>query len=112
MMLDLLKNMRSSQIFSVCGLPEVKVHPVGVHDYMPDFIVRLRTSPAVHLILETKRFAAERWVAAVNADSAYGQWQYGLAKRPTEVPPGPCHYATKTRNKPKWDIQHDINALQ
>ncbi|MBV8265640.1 MAG: hypothetical protein JO252_04765 [Planctomycetaceae bacterium] len=27
MMGDLLKNMRSSQIFSVCGLPEVKVHP-------------------------------------------------------------------------------------
>jgi adenine-specific DNA-methyltransferase len=25
---DLLKNMRSSQIFSVCGLPEIKVHPV------------------------------------------------------------------------------------
>ena len=24
---DLLKNMRSSQIFSVCGLPDVKVHP-------------------------------------------------------------------------------------
>ena len=28
MMGDLLKNMRSSQIFSVCGLPEVKVHTV------------------------------------------------------------------------------------
>ena len=27
MMGDLLKNMRSSQIFSVCGLPEVKLHP-------------------------------------------------------------------------------------
>ncbi len=26
MMGDLLKNMRSSQIFSVCGLPEVKIH--------------------------------------------------------------------------------------
>ena len=26
MMGDLLKKMRSSQIFSVCGLPEVKVH--------------------------------------------------------------------------------------
>ena len=26
---DLLKNMRSSQIFSVCGLPEIKVHPVA-----------------------------------------------------------------------------------
>jgi adenine-specific DNA-methyltransferase len=25
---DLLKNMRSSQIFSVCGQPEVKTHPV------------------------------------------------------------------------------------
>jgi len=28
MMGDLLKHMRSSQIFSVCGLPEVKIHPV------------------------------------------------------------------------------------
>lgn len=28
MMGDLLKNMRSSQIFSVCGLPEIKVHAV------------------------------------------------------------------------------------
>lgn len=27
MMGDLLKNMRSSQIFSVCGLPDIKVHP-------------------------------------------------------------------------------------
>src|SRR5579875_730554 len=29
MMGDLLKNMRSSQIFSVCGLPEIKIHRVG-----------------------------------------------------------------------------------
>jgi adenine-specific DNA-methyltransferase len=29
MMGDLLKNMRSSQIFSVCGLPEIKVHKVA-----------------------------------------------------------------------------------
>lgn len=29
MMGDLLKNMRSSQIFSVCGLPEVKLHKVS-----------------------------------------------------------------------------------
>jgi len=27
MMGDLLKNMRSSQIFSVCGLPEIRIHP-------------------------------------------------------------------------------------
>jgi adenine-specific DNA-methyltransferase len=29
MMGDLRKNMRSSQIFSVCGLPEIKIHRVG-----------------------------------------------------------------------------------
>ena len=29
MMGDLLKNMRSSQIFSVCGLPDIKVHKVA-----------------------------------------------------------------------------------
>jgi adenine-specific DNA-methyltransferase len=32
MMGDLLKNMRSSQIFSVCGLPEIKVHPQQAKD--------------------------------------------------------------------------------
>jgi type III restriction enzyme len=62
---------------------------------MPDFIVRLRTNPPMQLILETKGFdpleevkrhAAERWVAAVNSDGAYGAWKYALAKRPTEVP--------------------------
>jgi len=65
-----------------------------MHDYMPDFIVRLKTNPPIHLILETKGFdplegvkrgAAERWVAAVNADGTYGTWRYALVKRPTEV---------------------------
>jgi adenine-specific DNA-methyltransferase len=32
MMGDLLKNMRSSQIFSVCGLPDVKITRVGIRD--------------------------------------------------------------------------------
>ena len=32
MMGDLLKNMRSSQIFSVCGLPEVKIHTMKPQD--------------------------------------------------------------------------------
>lgn len=61
---------------------------------MPDFIVRLNTPPPIHLILETKGFdplegvkraAAERWVAAVNADRSYGSWKYALAKHPTEI---------------------------
>jgi len=66
-----------------------------MHDYMPDFVVRLKTNPTVHLILETKGFdereevkraAAERWAAAVNADGSYGKWAYALAKKPAEVP--------------------------
>ena len=64
------------------------------HDYTPDFIVRLKTDPPSHLILETKgwdpleevkRAAAERWVAAVNADGTYGRWKYEVAKKPEEV---------------------------
>lgn len=52
-----------------------------MHDYMPDFSVRLKTEPIIHLVLETKGFdplgdvkcaAADRWVAAVNADGIYG----------------------------------------
>jgi type III restriction enzyme len=71
------------------------LHNGQMHDYMPDFIVRLKTDPRVHLILETKGFdpleevkraAADRWVAAVNADGTYGIWSYALAKRATEVP--------------------------
>jgi type III restriction enzyme len=35
------------------------LHKGQVHDYMPDFVVRLKTDPATHLILETKGFPAE-----------------------------------------------------
>lgn len=71
------------------------LHNGQMHDYVPDFIVRLKTDPPTHLILETKGFdpleevkraAAERWAAAVNADGAHGAWQYRLAKKPTDVP--------------------------
>ena len=71
------------------------LHNGQMHDYMPDFIVRLKTPPPTHLIVETKGFdpleevkraAAERWVAAVNADGTYGVWRYRLAKKPAEVP--------------------------
>ena len=64
------------------------------HEYLPDFLVRLKTALPRHLILETKGFdpleevkraAAERWVAAVNADGTYGQWCYAVARKMTEV---------------------------
>ena len=70
------------------------LHNRQMHDYMPDFIVRLKTSPSVHIIIETKgydpladvkRAAAERWVAAVNAEGTYGQWKYAMARKTTEV---------------------------
>jgi type III restriction enzyme len=65
-----------------------------MHDYIPDFIVRLKTNPPIHLIIETKGYdekeeikvaAARRWVAAVNADTSYGRWDYAIAKKPTDV---------------------------
>ena len=54
-----------------------------------------KQAPQVHLIVETKGFdereevkraAAERWVAAVNADGTFGTWKYALAKKPVDVP--------------------------
>jgi type III restriction enzyme len=65
-----------------------------MHEYVPDFIVRLATTPHQHLILETKGFdpiedvkrsAAERWVAAVNAEGSFGTWAFALIKKPTET---------------------------
>jgi type III restriction enzyme len=70
------------------------LHNGQMHDYMPDFIIRLRSETPVYVILETKgydpleevkRHAAERWVAAVNADGKYGRWLYRLTKKTTEV---------------------------
>jgi type III restriction enzyme len=64
------------------------------HDYVPDFLIRLQSDSPRHLILETKGFdpledvkraAAERWVAAVNAEGSFGHWQYAVAKKVAEV---------------------------
>ncbi|TAJ10795.1 MAG: type III restriction endonuclease subunit R [Nitrospirae bacterium] len=71
------------------------LHNGQMHDYVPDFLIRLKTEPASYLILETKgydpleevkRAAAERWVAAVNADGTYGRWQYAIAKKVSDIP--------------------------
>ena len=66
------------------------LHNGQMHDYMPDFIIRLKTEPPVHLILETKGYdpleevkkaAAERWVDAVNADGTTGDGATSLLKK-------------------------------
>ena len=70
------------------------LHNGQPHDYMPDFIVRLKTEPPIHLILETKGYdpladvkkgAADRWVRAVNADGSYGKWTYEMVRQVSEV---------------------------
>jgi type III restriction enzyme len=70
------------------------LHNGQMHDYVPDFIVRLKGDAEKFLILETKgydplesvkRAAAERWSAAVNADGSYGHWQYAVAKKTSEI---------------------------
>ncbi|MFH1010019.1 MAG: type III restriction endonuclease subunit R [bacterium] len=70
------------------------LHNGQPHDYVPDFLIRLKTDPVVNLILETKGFdelkeikvqAAQRWVDAVNADGSYSQWRYSIALKPSEV---------------------------
>jgi type III restriction enzyme len=69
-------------------------HNGQAHDYLPDFIIRLKTEPEEHLILETKGFdpleevkkaAATRWVNAVNAEGSWGKWHYGIVRKPTDV---------------------------
>jgi type III restriction enzyme len=63
------------------------------HDYCPDFIVRLDSG--LHLILETKGYdeleevktqAAQRWVAAVNADGSSAEWRYAITHDMNEIP--------------------------
>src|SRR5438309_8464606 len=70
------------------GFAILYLHNGQMHDYMPDFIVRLRTNPVVYLILEIKGYdplrehkvaAAQRWVNAVNTDGGYGGWRYEIA---------------------------------
>lgn len=70
------------------------LHNGQMHDYLPDFIIRLRTNGLHYLILETKgydplkevkRAAAERWVQAVNAEGSFGYWQYQIVSRIVDV---------------------------
>jgi type III restriction enzyme len=76
------------------GIPYV--HNGQSHDYMPDFIARLAGEAGVFLILETKGFdpladikvaAAQRWVAAVNADGQHGWWAYAMVRRIEDIVP-------------------------
>ncbi len=64
------------------------------HDYIPDFIIRMKGQRPRFVILETKGFdemaeikeqAARRWVSAVNADGRYGVWRYSMVREIEKV---------------------------
>ena len=90
---------RHPQVFSFAkndgmgfGIPYL--HNGEMHDYLPDFLIRLQSDEKHTLILETKGYdplkdikkgAAERWVAAVNAEGSYGRWQYCMVFKADEV---------------------------
>jgi type III restriction enzyme len=70
------------------------LHSGRPHDYIPDFIIRLKGDGARYLILETKGFdelaevkaaAAKRWCAAVNADGQFGSWEYVMVRNVAQV---------------------------
>ena len=76
------------------GIPYV--HNGWGHDYVPDFVIRLDTTPVAHLIFETKGFdeladvkaaAAQRWVDAVNADARFGVWRYVMVRKIGDTAP-------------------------
>jgi type III restriction enzyme len=72
-------------------------HNGDAKEYLPDFLARLRQGEREvgTLILETKGYdplaslkfsAAQRWVAAVNAEGSCGRWAYRMARNPADVP--------------------------
>lgn len=71
------------------------VHNGQTHEYIPDFIIRIKGDSDQYLIAETKGFdeleevkreAAERWVRAVNVEGSFGRWRYRVAKQVSEIP--------------------------
>ena len=76
------------------GLGIPYLHNGEQHEYVPDFVVRLKGAEEQFLLLETKGFdplkevkqaAAERWCAAVNAHGGFGTWLYRMVDRPEKV---------------------------
>jgi type III restriction enzyme len=93
--LDKSKSVEAFVKNSGLGFAIPYLHNGQMHDYVPDFIVRLKDPQPCHLILEIKGFdpaeevkraAAERWVAAVNADGTNGKWRYAVAKKVSDIP--------------------------
>jgi type III restriction enzyme len=71
-------------------------HNGQMHDFVPDYLVRLANDGTElgTLILEVKGFderaevkkaAAKRWCAAVNADGKFGRWHFEMVRNPADT---------------------------
>ncbi len=76
------------------GLAIPYFHNGEQHEYIPDFVIRLKSADERYLLLETKGFdplkedkqaAAERWCNAVNAHGGFGIWLYRVTDQPEKV---------------------------
>jgi type III restriction enzyme len=70
------------------------LHNGQMHDYQPDFIIRLETEAERYLILETKGYdplkevkeaAARRWCFAVNTQTEFGNWSFEMTDKTDQV---------------------------
>jgi type III restriction enzyme len=93
--IDTNKTVKSFVKNSGLGFAIPYLHNGQMHDYVPDFLIRLNTERERYLILETKGYdpikdvkkaAAERWVKAVNADAKFGEWSFRMLEKPTDIP--------------------------
>ena len=92
--IDTHKAVKSFVKNSSLGFAIPYLHNGQMHDFMPDFIIRLNSVEERYLILETKGYdplkevkeaAAKRWKNAVNADGKFGSWEFEMAEHPTAV---------------------------
>lgn len=67
-------------------------HGQTVHDYVPDFLVRLRSKTMLLLevkgydpLAEMKRAGALAWVSAVNGAGRHGRWHFEMVHKPSDV---------------------------
>jgi len=70
------------------------LHNGEMHEYVPDFIIRLKTNREAYFVLEVKGFdelsevkrqAATRWCKAVSSDGRLGWWTYDMVREPSGV---------------------------
>jgi type III restriction enzyme len=73
-------------------------YQAGEPSYLPDFLVVVRCDDGrettlilevkgqLHDVVEAKHAAAEKWVAAVNDEGAWGRWVYAIVYHPDRVP--------------------------